>query len=227
MRISIFGLAVVLAACGSSPKGNPDGGDGGGGCAPGSLVATVEGSPVTSSCYEASSAQGLALAFAPTQSTSVWGSDGDGLYIDFSNASGCSYADGKVLQLTDPCLQISDNGTPGDGALPGGTTPDGGTACVASGTCPQAFLGLTNTCTSDVATSVTDEGCGPASQVGTGPTSGTLTIDKWSTTPGDTVQVTVLGTLTGFTGVGSGLSGSYAAITIGFTGTAQAVVQSP
>ncbi len=232
-KAKLFICLLAASACGGRPlpKGSTDGGGGSGnnGCAPGELDLSVYGSTVSNSCYQATVFKGssVIVQFAPIDSQSVWGSDGDGVQILFSSDPSCVYGDGKVFQLGDPCLSITDNSQPGGGALPGCTLADGGTFDQSTGPCPEEFFGVANSCTTQPASGGT-AGCGPLDQTGTAPTSGTLTIEHWSTTVGDTIQLTLSGAITGFVMTltsANPIAVTHQSIPLAVSGTASAVVQ--
>lgn len=214
--------AALLSACGSHPNGGTNTSDAGNqappGCSPGdgagNIKVTVEGVVVSNTCFESMlspiGTSGVTMAINSLSSASTYGTQSQGIAISFSST--CTYSTGQTLQLSDPCIEagfVLDGS--GLGSLP-----------------PTPFLGLANTCVPDDATSCAAvPGC-VAACVYTQPpstalTAGSLTITKWSVTPGDTVSVSISGTLTGFVLHGSATSAftdTYVSIPISGTATA-------
>jgi len=200
-------MAGGLAACTnstSSPSHDDGGGSGADGgasdCGAGTITITADGVSTSNTCFQASVFKDAASATALGQagntllisvnaSASQYGTDSSGIGISF--ASGCSFATGQVIQLSDPCISIS-----------------GGVIGNSSGPITSNPCGDVNTCVPDYVggnTALVCDGCLAWDSNTTLPTqsasqtTGTLTLNHWSVTPGDTVSLTIAGTLTSIT----------------------------
>jgi hypothetical protein len=238
MQTKLHAVSVVTllaAACGPCQTSHRDGGSGGdGGCngggpldGPGDIQTTVGSTLIHSACFQAfpggpmPGESGVALTLQAIESSSSLGAQSEGVQIIFS--SDCSYVAGQTLQLSSHCVGL---GLELDGSGLGSVPP-------------APFLGLASECNPDYAAGMPSlmPGCGQAAVYtetaqgtlpATAQTTGTLVLIQWSTTLGDTVEVNISGTVTGFTQQGGGTTAySVAYSSVPISGSATAVISSP
>jgi hypothetical protein len=202
-RLAVGMTLAVLVGCGSPTK-SPDGGNGG--CGPDEVTVVADGVSTVNSCFFGSTLsptfasgfglKGNNLVLRTAASKSAYGSDSNGIAIAVSST--CSFVAGQTIQLTNPCLFVA-------GGAIGDCTPGS----------PSANLtGVLNTCFPDFDVNYPNPptypnglapDCDPlvmsdmAGTLSTGSasfTSGSLTLNQWSPTPGGTVSVTISGTIT-------------------------------
>jgi hypothetical protein len=134
---------------------------------------------------------GNVLIMTTDQSVSSFGSEANGISIAFS--SSCPFTTGQTIPLTDPCIWVA-GGVVGDPNM---------------GEPSSTFMGVQNTCFPDYGAAYGPTHLAPvcggyelADSQGTltaqsaSFTTGGLTLNQWSDTPGNTVSVTISGTLT-------------------------------